>query len=126
MHIAKPINSFRSCFLICSLALLVFSCTKEKESITPADTNELPRTILHDFSIYVAFANYTELELRATALNDAIESLTQNPNDTHIATARKRWLEARESWEKSESFLFGPVATQSLDPAIDDWPMNRN
>jgi predicted lipoprotein len=28
------------------------------------------------------------------------------------------------SWEQSEAFLFGPVATMELDPAIDSWPVN--
>ena len=28
-------------------------------------------------------------------------------------------------WEQSEAFLFGPVDTQGLDPALDSWPVDH-
>ncbi|MDE6332566.1 MAG: peptidase M75, partial [Muribaculaceae bacterium] len=36
------------------------------------------------------------------------------------------WLEAREPWEKSEAFLFGPVDALGLDPNMDSWPLDQD
>lgn len=32
---------------------------------------------------------------------------------------------AREPWEKSEAFLFGPVDAMGLDPNMDSWPLDQ-
>ena len=32
---------------------------------------------------------------------------------------------AREPWEKSEAFLFGPVDALGLDPNMDSWPLDQ-
>src|SRR5262249_14942914 len=34
------------------------------------------------------------------------------------------WKQAREAYEQSEAHLFGPVATEGIDPSIDTWPVN--
>ena len=33
-------------------------------------------------------------------------------------------MQAREPWEMSEAFLFGPVADLGLDPNMDSWPLD--
>lgn len=39
--------------------------------------------------------------------------------------AASRWIAAREPWEASEAFLFGPAAFMNLDPALDSWPVDH-
>ena len=35
-------------------------------------------------------------------------------------------MEAREPWETSEAFLFGPVDEYGLDPNMDSWPLDQD
>ncbi len=44
---------------------------------------------------------------------------------TSFATICADWVKAREYWETSEAFLFGPVADLGLDPNMDSWPLDR-
>lgn len=44
---------------------------------------------------------------------------------TSFADVCDIWVTAREYWEKSEAFLFGPVADMGLDPNMDSWPLDR-
>ena len=41
-------------------------------------------------------------------------------------TACNAWITAREPWEESEAFLFGPVDELGLDPNMDSWPLDQN
>jgi len=53
-----------------------------------------------------------------------VQNLETTPNAINLESAREAWRNAREPWEQSEGFLFGPVATEGIDPAIDSWPVN--
>ena len=44
--------------------------------------------------------------------------------DADVEAACDAFKTAREYWEKSEAFLFGPVADFSLDPSMDSWPLS--
>lgn len=74
----------------------------------------------------VVLPTYTLLAQRLGALKSAISALRQAPTDANLAAARAAWLAAREPWEWSESFLFGPVSSMSLDPALDTWPISED
>lgn len=43
-----------------------------------------------------------------------------------MAEAGAAWRAMRKYWEQSEAFLYGPAATQSIDPHIDSWPLDFN
>ena len=43
-----------------------------------------------------------------------------------MAEAGTAWRAMRKYWEQSEAFLYGPAATQSIDPHIDSWPLDFN
>lgn len=46
--------------------------------------------------------------------------------DENFRKAANAWLLAREPWEKSEAFLFGPVDALGLDPNMDSWPLDQD
>lgn len=52
-----------------------------------------------------------------------------NPNlngtDAMVSEACANWKEARQDWEWSEAFLFGPATDFGLDPHTDTWPFDR-
>ena len=82
-------------------------------------------TTLDDFANTVVLATYTDLDNKAASLLNAVRSLQSNTTQANLERAQTAWKAARRPWEQSEAFLFGPVDTQGLDPALDSWPVNR-
>jgi hypothetical protein len=48
--------------------------------------------------------------------------VTVTGSDATVAEAGNNWKAARQDWEWSEAFLFGPAGDFSIDPHIDTWP----
>lgn len=48
-----------------------------------------------------------------------------NGTDAMVAAAGDCWRAARQDWEWSEAFLFGPAGDYGLDPHTDTWPFDR-
>lgn len=48
-----------------------------------------------------------------------------NGTDQIVGEACNNWREARQDWEWSEAFLFGPATDFGLDPHTDTWPFDR-
>lgn len=61
-----------------------------------------------------------------STLYDAVVALANNPSNSAFETACNAWITAREPWEESEAFLFGPVDELGLDPNMDSWPLDQN
>lgn len=84
-----------------------------------------------DVEVIVAFADqvvvptYAWLAESAVALESAVAALSAAPDEAKLAAARAAWVAAREPWEQSEGFLFGPVDSFGIDPALDTWPLNQ-
>jgi len=66
------------------------------------------------------------MERLGAQLEVDIDSLCANPNQAKLVAAQQAWRNVRAVWEQSEGYLFGPVATEQLDPGIDTWPVNKN
>lgn len=70
---------------------------------------------------------YTNLDNKAGELLAAVQALAADPtNDALLDAAQTAWRAARVPWESSEGFLFGPVDSLSIDPALDSWPLNTS
>ena len=82
-------------------------------------------TTLNDFANTVVLATYTDLDNRAGELLIAVKALEADTTQANLGQAQGAWKATRKPWEQSEAFLFGPVDTQGLDPALDSWPVNR-
>ena len=82
-------------------------------------------TTLNDFANKVVLATYTELDNRAGDLLNAVKALEADTTQANLGQAQAAWKATRKPWEQSEAFLFGPVDTQGLDPALDSWPVNQ-
>ena len=68
---------------------------------------------------------YNDLKTKNTALYNAVVSFGNAPSDANFQAVCNAWLTAREPWESSEAFLFGPVADYGLDPNMDSWPLDQ-
>ena len=117
--------------LFCCLLLasaLVVGCGSDDE------TDELDEaqgaafdasTMLNDFANTVVLATYTELDQKAGELLAAVKALEGDTSQGTLEKAQQAWKATRTPWEQSEAFLFGPVDTQGLDPALDSWPVDH-
>lgn len=93
-------------------------------SLTDRDT-ELA-AIAANFVDRVVLPTYADLRDRNAALCQAVADFRAAPSDDAFATAAQAWLAAREPWECSEAFLFGPVDALGLDPNMDSWPLDQD
>ena len=108
-------------------------------------TEESMKEVVDNYVNVVVLPTYADLKKENTALNTAIKALAaEMPSGATAAEdfanmdaakitkinnlfekACDAWLEAREPWETSEAFLFGPVDALGLDPNMDSWPLDQ-
>ena len=77
----------------------------------------------------VVYPTYTNLANATGELYDKLEAAkaayrqgTLKQED--IDNVCNMFLKAREYWEQSEAFLYGPATTFGIDPHIDTWPLD--
>lgn len=87
-------------------------------------TEDECQQIVNQFVDAVALPTYKDLADKNKALYDAVFALQQNPSNAAFEKACQAWLNARQPWETSEAFLFGPVSDLGLDPNMDSWPLD--
>lgn len=84
------------------------------------EMDEIVRTYVDQ----VVLPTYTDLVNKTAALRQSIVALSKQPSSANFKKAADLWIDAREPWETSEAFLFGPVADLGLDPNMDSWPLD--
>lgn len=89
-------------------------------------SDEQLQPVIENYVDVVVLPTYKMLSERNKALYDAVVAFRAAPSNTTFANAADAWLVAREPWEKSEAFLFGPVDALGLDPNMDSWPLDQN
>ena len=114
---------------ICLIGCSLTGCGNDDDDDDTASAGEGSTfdatTTLNDFANKVVLATYTDLDNKAGDLLTAVKALEGNTNQASLGQAQGAWKATRKPWEQSEAFLFGPVDTQGLDPALDSWPVNR-
>lgn len=82
--------------------------------------------IVSNYVDVVVLPTYADLKEETENLYNAIIAFGKAPSDAAFKAACNAWLDAREPWETSEAFLFGPVADKGLDPNMDSWPLDQD
>lgn len=110
--------------------------TNDLKPVMMAASEEDLKPIIINYTDNVVLPTYADLLADNTALNTAIRTLantageyqagTKTVADVNLAfkAAALLWITAREPWETSKAFLFGPVADKGLDPNMDSWPLD--
>ncbi|MBR6919915.1 MAG: peptidase M75, partial [Bacteroidales bacterium] len=104
------------------------SCKKEKPD-EPSGTgsySEKMQAVADQFVNATVVPTYTKLAEASDRLVEAIATLKAAKTDANVSAACQIFLEAREWWEKSEAFLFGPASDFGIDPHIDSWPLDED
>lgn len=81
--------------------------------------------VVNDYVDNVVLPTYKSLSEGSAALTQAVQAFYNNPTNDTFSDACEAWKVAREPWEKSEAFLFGPVDALGLDPNMDSWPLDQ-
>lgn len=103
----------------------IFSCTKDDNN-GEVDITALNTEILQHTASNVCAASYEDLSAKAGQLLTAVNTLNTTTNDANLNACRDLWKSIRQTWEKSEAWLFGPVDVDKIDPRIDTWPVDFN
>ena len=97
--------------------------SKTEDGVTIAD--EEYDAIITQYVDEVVMPTYADLLAKNVALYQTVLSFGNAPSDANFQAVCNAWLTAREPWESSEAFLFGPVADYGLDPNMDSWPLDQ-
>jgi uncharacterized iron-regulated protein len=81
--------------------------------------------IINQYVDNVVMPTYRDLKERNSDLYLSVVDFGNAPSDAKFQAICDAWLAAREPWEQSEAFLFGPVADFGLDPNMDSWPLDQ-
>ena len=115
--------------ILTNIILIIASCNPNTDDIiTPADKNlDLYKEVLKNIGTNVISETLKDFSQKTNDLKLASDNLVIGDN-VSLNVLKNAWLEAREPWEKSESFAFGPVLTDGsigvIDVAVDSWPVN--
>lgn len=107
------------------------SCSSNDDDKKNDNQNEVTiqdseyNAIINQYVDGVVMPTYSDLLAKNTALYNKVLEFGNNPSNAAFQAVCDAWLDAREPWESSEAFLFGPVADYGLDPNMDSWPLDQ-
>lgn len=106
-------------------AALVDALNSLRANIESVESSTLSQ-INSDYVDNVVLPTYKELMDNNVKLLSAVNSFVASPSNAGFEALADAWVAAREPWEKSEAFLFGPVADKGIDPNMDSWPLSQD
>ena len=112
------------------MALTACSSSDDKKNDDPQPTEVTIQdseydAIINQYVDNVVLPTYSDLKAKNSALYQAVVDFGDAPSNANFQAICDAWLVAREPWESSEAFLFGPVADLGLDPNMDSWPLDQ-
>ncbi len=118
-------NTFKRVSILAIVMAIVFvACKKDSDNTTTDNPDAVKQGVINDLATNVIVATYDDMKAKAGQLAADIATFNAQSTDANLAACRQSWLAVRQAWERSEGFLFGPVATNNIDPRIDTWPVN--
>ena len=107
------------------------ACSSSDDDNKKEETSEITiqdseyDAIINQYVDKVVLPTYNDLKTKNSALYQAVVAFGDAPSNANFQAICDAWLAAREPWESSEAFLFGPVADYGLDPNMDSWPLDQ-
>lgn len=113
-------SAFAASLSVIGLVALPTGCS---DSATGPDAAAVT-AVLASLTTTVILPSFLDIETKATALATASANFNTTASQANMDALQLAWREARQPWESSETFLFGPAETGGYDPAMDSWPVN--
>ena len=120
----KNLRIIRNTFIAFTLTATLVSCSDD-DTPTPVVETSYKENITN-IANNVIVETYSDLAGKANDLFTEASDFKNNTTASNLDEAKQAWRSTRAPWEQSEGFLFGPVDTGGIDPAIDSWPVNTN
>ena len=119
-------NRFILGMAVAAIALSACDDSKKEENSSSFE-NDI-KAAVEQYVPGVVYSTYNDLaaesaqlyDLLAAAADKGVEDLTQ----ADIDAICQKFLQARQSWEESEAFLYGAATDFGIDPHIDTWPLD--
>ena len=110
------------------VAIALTACDDEKKSENSVALDNDIKAAVEQYVPGVVYSTYNDLareseelyNLLADAAEKGVDALSQAEIDAICA----KFLQARQSWEESEAFLYGAATDFGIDPHIDTWPLD--
>ena len=106
------------------------ACADLKAALESVDISTIAEATLQqvneNYVDNVVLPTYKKLAEANAALLAGVNAFVAAPSNSKFEALAELWLAAREPWEMSEAFLFGPVADKGLDPNMDSWPLSQS
>lgn len=120
----KNFKTSKSILAALALTGMIISCSDD-DTPTPEPQTSY-KDNLTNIANNVIIETYSDLANKAAGLLVEANDFKNNITAANLDETKQAWRSTRSPWEQSEGFLFGPVDTQGIDPAIDSWPVNTN
>ena len=109
-------------------ALALTACDDEKKGENSVTLDNDIKAAVEQYVPGVVYSTYNDLakesdelyNLLADAADKGVDAISQAEIDAICA----KFLQARQSWEESEAFLYGAATDFGIDPHIDTWPLD--
>lgn len=109
------------------IGLSYTSCSDSNNNGTDNNTKEAELTpIVKQYVNNTVITTYKSLADESIVLYNALAALKKEKTDANVKAAADSWIKARNYWELSEAFLYGPANDFGIDPHIDTWPLEKD
>ncbi len=125
----KKKNYLLMSLFCCSTIALNTACSSDEGSDEDQTivTDPVKTELINDYIDITVLPTYTDMKEKVWTLLEKVEVFTSETGGTQaqLDAVCAAWRTAREPWEKSEGFLYGPADAYHLDPHMDSWPLDR-
>lgn len=115
-------------FLLASAVLGFASCSVTKNDDVQAGKDLAMKSVVEQYVAHVIYPIYGDLAKESSELyellRDASEKGVAALSQDELDAIADKFLQARQSWEESEAFLYGAATDFGIDPHIDTWPLD--
>lgn len=123
----KTKNIFTTClFFAATIALGACSEDKSDKGGQSVVSDEELEVVIANYVDKTVLPTYKDMSEKVTTLKEKVDAFLAEGTTTSLNAACDAWRVARQPWERSEAFLFGPAEYESLDPSLDTWPLDKD
>ena len=121
----KTKNIFYS-LLVAGLSFTACSENTSNNDDSSIVTEEQMDVVIANYVDKTVLPTYKDMVEKVGVLKEKVDAFVSDGTAASLNAACDAWRTAREPWERSEAFLFGPADYESLDPSLDTWPLDKD